>query len=433
MALTSTARRATGARRASTVLVIILLVGAGCGGTSTTTTAEQVASSATSSTITSDTAPPTTETTTTEQTTTTAASTVPAYSVAKQGAGIVPSISGDADTLGSGCVPGEGPLPDGIWFGWAAKGAGGVSFDQACLADGAVPTATNSNPKLRDVAVTDDTIIRHRDGSTAAFDEWSPTTEPVWVYINDGIATEIAYFTADFVMGHTGDGDWGEATVNLPVGGGCCGEMYSGPTSPDDPWPPSGLPADGVYGVVLTLDLANDDLVLEIRKFIACVDRPDLCNPDYLEGDVALNHEDEITRRVALDEDLTVRLMGIHVDSTIDPNAVNAIEGSGAAFAQLLADNAAAFESWVQPQLDAGDDYQDIYEALALLGADDAAFPYTKSLCCDADWSPLIYRGPLGVELVEWLYEPNGFIGPVQLEIVNGLPVLIIDGGRIAG
>lgn len=428
MAVTPTVRRARLTWRATTLLGVLVLIGAACGGAAETTTTTPVSDSS------STTAAPvvTTAPTTTQEVTTTAPA-VPTYAVASHGAGAVAALAGSDGMLGSGCVPGEGPLPDGIWFGWADKDGTGITFDLACLADETPPVATNSNPTLRDVEPVADLAVRHRDGSTETWAEWSPTTEPVWVYINHSLATEIAYPTMDITIDTGDDAAWTEASVSLPVGGGCCGEMYRGPVSPADDWPASGLPADGVYGVDMTVDLANNDLVFDIRKFILCSERPDLCISDYVDEDVALNHEDAITRRVALDEDLTVRLMGIHVDPTIDPTAVLGIEGPGEAFARLLEDNAAAFEAWVAPQLAAGDDYQDIYEELVTLGADDPTFPYTQSMCCDADWSPLIYRGPLGVELVEWLFEPNGFIGPTQLEIVDGLPVLTIDGGRIAG
>ncbi|MCP3973227.1 MAG: hypothetical protein GY720_01900 [bacterium] len=432
MILTSTARKAGRAVRACTFIGVLGLVIAGCASTSETTTMATVPGASITSVVPVETTAPTTTVAMTTTTTTTTAVTA-SYAVASHGAGAVAALAGSNGMLGSGCVPGEGLLPDGIWFGWVEKGATGISFDLACLEEASVPIATNSNPKLRQVAIADDLTIRHRDGSTETYAGWAPSSDPVWLYINNGIASEVAYSTIDIFIDTGGNTDWVEASVSLPVGGGCCGEMYSGPASPDEPLPASGLPADGVYGVELTIDEPNNELVLEIRKFIACSERPDLCNPDYFEGDIALNHEESITRRVALDENLTVRLMGIHVDPSIDPDAVNAIEGSGEAFARLLADNAAAFETWVAPRLAAGEDYQVTYETLAALGADDPKFPYTVSLCCDADWSPLVYRGPMGVELVEWLFEPYGFIGPVQMEMVDGLPILIIDGGRIAG
>jgi len=168
-------------------------------------------------------------------------------------------------------------------------------------------------------------------------------------------------------------------------------------------------------------------------KFVPCSERSEICDPEYFEGDLALDWDDPLFRTVPLDDNLTVQLMGIHVDPSIDPDVVLAVEGPGSAFAQLLDDNATAFNTWIQPEIDAGADYEDIRDLLIAEAAADPGFPYSVSKCCDAEWSPTVYRGPLGVELVEWLYEPNNFLGPSQLEIKNGKPILIMDGGRIAG
>ena len=422
--------------RASILLLILSLVIAACGGdaeTSTTSAAGQTTTAAAATTTPPPTtAPPTTAATTTAPPTT---STPPAvFAVAGHGAGAVGPLPGSDGMLGSGCSPGATTLPDGIWFGWVEDAsAAGLSFDLVCLRAGSPAKATNDNPQLRELAVATGLTVRNEDGVEASYANWDPRPSPVWIYVNGGIVTEVAEPTIPVSFETSTTEAWVEAAVALPVGGGCCGEMYNGPASPAGSWPATGLPADGVYGVEVSADLASDVAVLEIMRFVPCTERPEICNPDYLEGDVALDYDDRLTRVIPMDDNLTVELMGIHVDPALNPDTVRAVVGSGTAFADLLAANAAAFEQWIAPKLDAGAEYQEIYEDLRDRGAADPTFPYAASACCDADWSPLVYRGPLGVELVDWVSIPNSFLGPTQLEIRSGLPILIMDGGRIAG
>lgn len=432
----TTPHPATTASRVWASLGLVILLMAACGGTADTSTTTDAAQATTSAPATTATSSTTGQTTTTQSATTAAPETTtptPTYAVASHGAGAVDPLPGSDGMLGSGCAPGPGALPDGIWFGWVeTANSAGISFDLACLASEQSPTATNSNPTLRDVTVTPTVAVHRSDGSTIDYSTYAPTGGPVWVYVNAGTATEIAYPTITVAI-DDGTAAWTEATVSLPVGGGCCGEMYSGTASPDEPWPASGLPADGYYGLDVTVDSAANALVLRIMKFVPCAERPEICNPDYFEGDLALDWDDPIWRTVPFDDNLTVQLMGIHLDQAVHPDAVIAAEGSGTAFATLLDENAVAFDTWIQPEIDAGTDFEDIRDLLVGMAATDPGFPYAVSKCCDAEWSPMVYRGPLGLELVEWLYEPNNFLGPSQLEVRDGRPILIMDGGRVAG
>ena len=428
MTTLSTARRSPLVSRVSLGLVILVLAACGESTDTSTTTIDPPTTAATQpTTVAPDTSAP--ATTAPDESTTTAPTTLPpettappaAFAVASHGAGAVDPLPGSDGMLGSGCTPGGDALRDGIWFGWIeAVRSGGFTFDLACLEAGSPATATNSNPRTRDIKTAEGMPVQQLDPG------------PVWIYVNGGMATEIANPTITFTIDE-GTSAWTEASVSLPIGGGCCGEMYSGTPSPDEPWPASGLPADGYYGLDVTVDSAADALILRIMKFVPCADRPEICNEDYFEGDLALDWDDPLFRTVPLDGNLTVQLMGIHIDKAVHPNAVLAVEGSGSAFSGLLEDNAAAFNAWIQPEIDAGTDYEDIRDLLIAEAAADPNFPYAVSKCCDADWSPMVYVGPLGVELVEWLYEPNNFLGPSQLEIRNGQPILIMDGGRIAG
>jgi hypothetical protein len=170
------------------------------------------------------TAPPTTTPTT--STTTTAApttTTVEAGPYIYLGVGTFPGVLGDPlDAHGSGCAPGAGPLPDGIWFGFPnAWTTSSIDFDLACFysGDAAIAEATargeespppndyiitNDNPTLRTVPVATGAIGHRLDGTIV--------TQPVpfadfisdpgefqdcfrfclmWLYVNGGEITEI--------------------------------------------------------------------------------------------------------------------------------------------------------------------------------------------------------------------------------------------------
>lgn len=82
---------------------------------------------------------------------------------------------GSDGASGNGCAPGDGPLPDGYWFGYVmARDASGMDFDLACLffgqeaqnaaADDGTTAAgdiyvRNENPTLRRVEVTPGTEV----------------------------------------------------------------------------------------------------------------------------------------------------------------------------------------------------------------------------------------------------------------------------------
>ncbi len=145
----------------------------------------------------------------------------PAFSVARQGT--FPSsltVPGSAD--GSGCSPGPGDLPDGVWFGspavWTATS---MDVDLLCFYSGDAATAeasargeespppndyliTNDNPTLRALPVAPDAIGYRLDGN-AEFQQVPfadfivdpgmfqacPDFCIVWIYVNDGQVTEV--------------------------------------------------------------------------------------------------------------------------------------------------------------------------------------------------------------------------------------------------
>ena len=136
-----------------------------------------------------------------------------------------PPIAGSERARGSGCAPGEGPLPDGVWFGLIPrKDVGSVDFDLACFYFGDVAyeigrerdeevnndyIIVNDNPLLRTVPLHPSAIawtIPYELTTlepVAADGAWPPPDEDVgfglcpgpfciaWLYVNDGVVTEI--------------------------------------------------------------------------------------------------------------------------------------------------------------------------------------------------------------------------------------------------
>ncbi len=131
-----------------------------------------------------------------------------------------PLASGGAS--GSGCSPGAGPLPAGVWFGYVSTGnPTTLQFDLACWYFGDVAwdiaaargdTAdndyyvVNDNPTLRTVPVSVGAVVHHiNETSTAhdpiAYPEWLLEPPgylacpfdfcPLWLYVNGGEVTEI--------------------------------------------------------------------------------------------------------------------------------------------------------------------------------------------------------------------------------------------------
>jgi hypothetical protein len=76
----------------------------------------------------------------------------------------------------------------------------------------------------------------------------------------------------------------------------------------------------------------------------------------------------------------------------------------------------------------------EIFNDLMARGAAAPDFPYGSSDGHGAGAGPLAYRGPHGVLLVEWLIgPPNLLASATQLQVSNGLPIIYIDAGQIAG
>ena len=180
--------------------------------TATTTTpaiSSTTSSGATETTLSTTTAP---ATTTTAQPTSTTADV--RYSIGVHGLHPFPPLPGSDGWFGSGCAPGSDALPDGIWWGYIEDlTPRSITFDLACLRwiddpndDGIEEGGwdiRNVNPKTRQVPVHPDAqAMCDLWGCPPAlfpYPDWMerapvmPTMldEGVWLYINDGVVTEV--------------------------------------------------------------------------------------------------------------------------------------------------------------------------------------------------------------------------------------------------
>jgi hypothetical protein len=147
-----------------------------------------------------------------------------------------PSFTDDPSIYGSGCSPKSDVLPDGIWFGFVRDiDATTITFDLACLADppAAGPEGQENSPwsiingsdRVRAVPVAETTlvvceladcdrgelqgagdvpeILEYVDWITHVvgfLETWPQATEwsggggvgvHVWLYVNDGLVTEV--------------------------------------------------------------------------------------------------------------------------------------------------------------------------------------------------------------------------------------------------
>lgn len=196
-------------------------------------TSTTVAATSTSTTV----APSTTETPTTSSTTTTVVATTttaaaptttapsivyaPDLPVTQYPPGPLP---GSNEASGSGCSPGAGPLPNGVWFGLAHQiEPDHIAFDLACFYFGDIAYTEgaldgeevnndyyirNANPALRDVPLVDPTVWTlgaFSGGGDEPFaidyinwplpgnnfvqcpSDWCT----VWLYVNEGLITEV--------------------------------------------------------------------------------------------------------------------------------------------------------------------------------------------------------------------------------------------------
>ena len=128
-------------------------------------------------------------------------------------------LEGSGGASGSGCNPGPGELPDGVWFGMVESvTASTVELDLACFYFGDIAydigddrgeevdndyIIVNDNPALRTVPVRPGATVHELtsvDFVSTAFEDWPAVADGpscpgetciVWLYVNAGQATEI--------------------------------------------------------------------------------------------------------------------------------------------------------------------------------------------------------------------------------------------------
>ncbi len=129
------------------------------------------------------------------------------------------TTSPQSQAQGSGCAPGAGQLPDGVWFGFAKTwSTSQIAFDLACwwTGSGALATAaargdevnndyyiTNDNTTVRLVTVAGEIPAKKAGWEDGIFTMSQviadpggslPTSAPypVWIYVNGGTVTQLA-------------------------------------------------------------------------------------------------------------------------------------------------------------------------------------------------------------------------------------------------
>jgi hypothetical protein len=188
----------------------------------TTTTSTTVTTSTTAATTTTA---PTTTTTAPTTTTSTAATTTTnggPYLVGTPELYPLAPLPGSNGAAGSGCAPGAGALPDGVWFGYVlAKSAADIDFDLACFYFGDIAYdegaldgeevnndyyVRNANPTLRTIPVDPAVTVYEIDAGSTGYLEIPFSARPVdpsayltcpsdwcgvWLFVNGGNVTEI--------------------------------------------------------------------------------------------------------------------------------------------------------------------------------------------------------------------------------------------------
>jgi hypothetical protein len=335
-------------------------------------------------------------------------------------------VSGGA--LGSGCSPGTDTIPDGVWFGWIEDtGSSGVDFDLACLWPGRLePAASNDATRIRDIEVADVAVV-YLSADPIDYVDWSgqpgsasnapglPDDLPYWLFVNNGVVTEMAEYPEPVT--------WALAAAGWPgLIPGCCDGGTVAPSSPEGSWPESGWPADGFYSAHLVdygawLDIGDPaSYDLEVRHYLSCDESPELC-PEWWTGDEVTIDPDEVPllRSLPFDSDLRVTIMPIFGETPII--------GSGHAYADLIDD----IRESRAPLGDPEEDWDAFFAAVRKEIADpDSPFGIPASPDSTAEW-PLGYKGP-GDAYLTFEYPPW-----MVLEIRDGLPVLYIHAGLVAG
>jgi hypothetical protein len=116
------------------------------------------------------------------------------------------ALPGSGGAAGSGCTPGTGTLPDGIWFGFPAdRDSSRLGFDLACLTvdetvEGSGLRITNDSSQIRTVPVASNAVVYQITWAPfytiISYADWTDTECaildcPLWIYVNGGRITHV--------------------------------------------------------------------------------------------------------------------------------------------------------------------------------------------------------------------------------------------------
>jgi hypothetical protein len=234
------------------------------------------------------------------------------------------------------------------------------------------------------------------------------------------------------------DAAWAVVRGSLPVTPECCTVGMLGPVSPEGPIPVDRWPDDGVYYATIVRSAeAGSGVQLTLQRLVSCA-ALDVCSAGNVPDEVAGSPSSAVTREVDL-HDFTVVVMPIRPMGEAKATQ-RGLEGSGAAFQELLEGLDAAFRQWVVAPYEQGATVAEIEADLAKRSRD-PAFPFGPE---PSHGQPLAYRGPrdtylltalsLLVPLDRW---PPGYNGLYNwwtlVEIRDGAPILYVWAGQIGG
>jgi hypothetical protein len=158
--------------RAAFIAGVIASMILGACSTTATTSSTTIGSTTTSIPTVTSTTVATTSTTADALTTTSAAATTTTVAdddvyEAKPTLGPPEALPGSDGASGSGCAPGPGPLPDGVWFGFAVDAdASSVTFDLACFFYGDAANEAAEEDGFDEIPVPNDYWIRNEVHTT---------------------------------------------------------------------------------------------------------------------------------------------------------------------------------------------------------------------------------------------------------------------------
>jgi hypothetical protein len=349
--------------------------------------------------------------------------------------------------------------------GWFSAATAGMLLDIEVVGTTAHVTFGDLRPLLPEAwsvcgsvairAELDRTLLAFEDVSATRYAMADQTTFYAWLQVIDPDALLPEPSNAGRREGELETG-WTLLTpFTWPVQPACCSQQTTGPLSPEGPLTVERWPADGFYDVEVTRRAgALEDLVVTLRRWVACTERPDLACGDLPDGHtedtrIVGDPASEVVRVVPIEE---VGVVVVPIHSPIaeptdpDPGGPLALRGEPGALATLLAARLdPAYLRWVTRPLLDGQPADAVLDALAE-GSDDPAFPFSDNDALGLGIGMPSFRGPFDTSLIavpgaisapldRWPPGHNGLYGwtDVTLEVRDSAPILYLWAGQIAG